>query len=235
MKYFILLLFVLFGSQSWSQSYKFGMQWGIGSYSMSDLKTINDLATPNIPFDTKIVSNFPLFFYYRPTFLMVFDDYSVGLVNTFQSTGSRISAKDYSGEYRFDMKVNSNCPGIYFERNISSYNNVQVLFYTILGCSFSKLTINEYYNVFDSTITNDNIKFKSLNFYCEPGINLKYPMKPFCIGLNSGYFVSFGKQAFYTDNNKDHILSNSRSNKPITPDWNGFRLGLSLYYILNNE
>jgi hypothetical protein len=47
--------------------------------------------------------------------------------------------------------------------------------------------------------------------------------------------VTFGKQAFYTDNNKDHILSDSKGNKPITPNWSGFRVGLSLLYRLDKK
>lgn len=228
MKYFILFLFLLFVQQSWSQSYKFGLQSGIGSYGMSDLKTLNEQVFPGIPFNTKLVSNFPSYIYYRPSVLMYHDGYALGLVNTFQSTGSRISGKDYSGEYRFDMTISSNCPGIYFERPITSAHNLQFTYYIILGCSFTKLKINEYYKVLDEQLNNEDIKFKSLNFYVEPGFNLQYPVKTFSVGINGGYYVPFGNEALYTDNNKKHSLYNSKTNQPITPGWNGFRMGISL-------
>jgi hypothetical protein len=89
--------------------------------------------------------------------------------------------------------------------------------------------------VLDTQISDEDYKFQSLNFYGEPGFNLNYPMKSFSLGLNVGYFVSFGKQAYYTDNNKNNILADSKTNKPITPEWNGLRVGLSLDYSLGKN
>lgn len=226
---------MVLAQQSWSQSYQFGLQGGIGSWSMSGLKTINELAFQGIPFNTRLVADFPPYIYYKPSLLRVFDGYSIGLVHTFQSTGSRISGRDYSGEYRFDMKVKSYSPGVYYERELSAVHQLKISFYATLGCSFSRLKITEYLRVLDTLAIHDNVKFKSLNFYGEPGINLRYPLKPFSIGLNGGYFIPFGNQAFYTNNNKNNILYDTNKRMPITPGWKGFRIGIGLYYLLDKQ
>jgi len=235
MKYIIPFLFLLIGQHSWSQSFRFGLQGGVGTYSMEGLRGINDQVPMSIPFDTKLVADFPAYYYYRPTFLLVTDDYTLGLVNTFQSTGSRVSGKDYSGEYKFDMKVSAFAPGFYSEIQLLSGTKVRSSFYYILGCSFSRLTIGENFRVDETTVTDDQYKFKALNLFVEPGFNVSYPWQSFLLGLNGGYNVTFGKQAFYTDNIKSHTLSDPKSNKPIIPQWNGLRMGISVIYVLSKK
>lgn len=217
-----------------SQEFNFGFQSGIGTYSMKGLKNINSEVPQGLPFDTKLVADFPAYFYFRPTMLIRFNNFCLGLVYSFQSTGSRISAKDYSGEYRFDMKVKSNAPGIYCEITLSAEDNFRFNLYSIIGPSFSNLETKEYFNVADTVLRNANYKFKAQNFYIEPGINFLLPLKAFSFGINLGYLVQFGDQAFYTGNNKKNILFDTKNQVSVKPDWDGIRIGLSVFYNLSN-
>ena len=225
------ILTLLIGNCIYSQDIKLGFKTGIGIYSMSGLKIINNAVPLTLPFDTKLVSNFPPYFYYQPAFLIRFANYSLGLVYSFQSTGSRISGNDYSGEYRFDMKVNSNNPGIHGEISIISRPKFQISLYSSFGVAFSNLKMNEYLNIQDSVLMNETYKFKALNYYFEPGINTTYTITSLLsVGINAGYFIQFGDQAFHLDGNKENKLIDPNNRKPVKPDWKGFRLGLSFFY-----
>jgi hypothetical protein len=230
----ITLLLLISFIRANSQEFNFGFQTGIGTYSMKGLKNINKTVPQGLPFDTKLVSDFPAYFYYRPSIIIRFNDFGLGLVYSFQSTGSRISAKDYSGEYRFDMKIKSNTPGIYCEVKLSAENKFNFYLYSIIGPSFSNLETKEYFNVADTVLTNANYKFKAQNYYIEPGINFLFPVKAFSFGLNLGYLIQFGDQAFYTGNDKKNILFDTKNQVSVKPDWNGFRVGLSVFYNLSN-
>lgn len=231
--FLIVLLSLIIGNHVYSQELKIGFQTGIGTYSMSGLKEINKAVPQNLPFDTKLVSDFPANWYFRPAFSLQFDKISIGINYSFQSTGSRISAKDYSGEYHFDIQVNSNSPGIYSEVYLGPLKKAHLNLYSILGVSFSKLKLNEYLIALDQILTDETYSFKAQCFYIEPGFHLIYPVKFLNIGLYAGYIVQFGKQAFYTDDNKNNKLYSPGSSESIKPGWNGLRFGVSFYYILN--
>jgi hypothetical protein len=196
---------------------------------MSDLQLINDEVINDLNFSTQLVSDFPPFFYFRPAFMVNFKDQAIGFVYTFCSTGSRISGKDYSGEYNFDMVVNSNSPGFCYRKSLCLNNKINLSFNTIVGGTFSNLTIKEKVVLFDSTLANLNLKFRSASLFLEPGLVLSYSIKDFNIGLNIGYYIQFGAQGFYMGNVENKLYINS-SNEPLKPNWNGYRIGVSLIY-----
>ncbi len=224
----ILLLFTVVCG--YSQKLGIGFQTGVGTYNMSGLEDLNSYVIRNLPIKTKLVSDFPAYWYYRPSVSLNFDRFSIGFLSTFQSTGSRVSAKDYSGEYRFDIKVKSNNPGIYAEAALFVQEKMQLTFSSIVGISLSRLKMEEYTAVYDEKQT-DNTEFKALNYYVEPGFNFYCQVYFITVGINAGYFLQFGKQAYYTNNNKDYKMGNPGTGAPIKPDWNGFRVGLSARYM----
>ena len=228
----IVILILISTLQGNSQQLDAGIQAGFGTYSMKDLKMINSTISSDLPFDTKVVEDFPIYFYYRPYILVNTRYVSFGPVYTFQSTGSRVSGKDYSGEYRFDMMVNSSAPGIYGEVYLKPVNKVQGSVYTIFGGLFSNLKMNEYLVVQDEVMTDDDYSFKSSNFFLEPGFNLRYPVKFLKLGINAGYLFQFGGKSFYFADNKDAELINNKTGDPVKSGWNGFRIGLSVSCIL---
>jgi hypothetical protein len=229
----IVQLFILFIVTCYhvsSQEIRLGFQTGLGTWSMIGLKGINDLVSQSIPFDTKLVANFPPYYYYQPSISKIFDEYGFGLIYNFQSTGSRLSGKDYSGEYHFDMNVHSSSLGIYGEFNMSSDEKFRFTLYGILGVDFSSLTINEYLSVMNALLSNQSDDFKAINFFFEPGISFSYPLKSFSVGINMGYLTPFGNGAFYTGDDQNNKLFNTNTQQAIKPEWIGLRAGLSVFY-----
>jgi hypothetical protein len=236
MKKYVLITLLLLISliRANSQQISFEFQSGVGAYSMKGLKNINIEIPKSLPFETKLVSDFPAYFYYRPSMIVRFDNFAVGLVYSFQSTGSRISAKDYSGEYRFDMLVKAHTPGIYCEYKVSAEDRFDFNLYAIIGPSFTRLETKERLFVADTLLLNESFKFKAQNYFIEPGLNIHYPVNSFSIGMNIGYLIQFGDQAYYSGEDKNNILFDPKSNASIKPDWNGIRVGLSVVYNFSN-
>ena len=226
----VIFLLTMISIKGNSQQFSAGFQSGIGTFSMQQLKKLNEAAMKVLPFDTKVVENFPIYFYYRSSILMKIKRISFGPVYTFQSTGSRISGKDYSGEYRFDMIINSSAPGIYAEVDFLEQNKLQFSFYSIFGVLLSSLRMKEYLYILEETVTDNNYKFKAFNMFAEPGFRLSYPVKFLDVGINAGYQIQFGNKSFYFIENKNAKLVNPESEDPVKPGWNGFRFGLSVFY-----
>ncbi len=226
----ITLLFLLAGLPCMSQQIETGIQGGLGCYSMKDLKEINEITVKLIPFDTKLVHDFPPYFYYRPFILLKLKKISFGPVFTFQSTGSRISARDYSGEYLLDMVVSSNGPGIYDEIVLFDHNNLHYSFYSTFGALFSNLKMKESLVVNEESLTDEKYKFKSFNYYLEAGLKISYSYKFLDYGFSAGFQIQAGDGSFRYSENKDTKLINTETNNPVRPGWNGFRAGLSVSY-----
>jgi hypothetical protein len=228
----VLLLHLTAGISMYSQQLSAGFSTGVGTYSMSELKTLNDAMQPD--FDAKLVSDFPAWFYYTPSLQYRSGKFTIGLTYTFQSTGSRISAKDYSGEYRFDMKVHSNNLGICAAMDLKTWSKSRLSLYAEPGLSFSGLEIIQYLNLLGTVVGDETIRFKALNYYLEPGIGYSYSFVPFLTAaVNLGYYFQAGKQDFYTDGDKDNELVNPVTDEPIKPQWGGIRFGLTLMYTIN--
>jgi hypothetical protein len=226
----IIALFITFESSS--QKLMFDFQAGLGTYSMTGLKNLNEGLSQNIKFEIKQLTNFKANLYYRPSVLIKFEYMNLGLIYTYQSVSSGVSGNDNTGEYRFDMLANAHCPGLFGEVNIFYVGNFSFSGNASAGLIFSDLKTSEYYILFDTVKTNEITTYKALNYFLEPGLSIKYSFKRFYFGFNAGYFITIGKEAFYSENNKQNKLYDSYNNNNVKPQWNGFRLGLSVSYFI---
>jgi hypothetical protein len=230
----IIVLSLATGEYACTQQMNAGFSTGLGLYSMADLKSVNVTLRP--PFDSKLTSDFPPFLYFSPFYAVLIRQYAIGLTYTFQSTGSRISSRDYSGEYRLDMKVNSSNFGIYTAMNLLPAGKSRFSAYARPGIAFSNLRITEYLKVLNTVYTDDKFEFKAINFYFEPGLDYSYALTPsVSAGMNIGYYVQLGKNAFHLAEDSRYTLNNPGSGQPVKPGWSGFRFGLSLNYVLISD
>jgi len=228
--YYTLLLGLILPLNGNSQQFETGIESGVGSFIMEELKEFNDVVTYTIPFNTKIVEDFPMYFFYRPYIYLKIKNISFGPIYTFQSTGSRISAKDYSGEYRFDMIINSHSPGIGSEVSLIKLHNIKFSVSSAVAVMFSNLRIKEYMEVLEDVMVKEAYDFRSVNMFFEPGVKFSYPVQFLNIGINAGYLFQIGNKSFYSVDNKEAGLINPESGEPVKPGWSGFRAGLSVSF-----
>jgi hypothetical protein len=209
------LILTLIPSCLFSQAIKIGFQSGLGTYNMKDLQNFNKSLLRNLPFDTRIVAEFPSYWYYQPSIAVELNNLSIGILCFYNSTGSRISGKDYSGEYYLDMKIHTNSPGIFIETDLASVSRLKFSFTSGIGFLFSRLNINEHLKVGDNILTNDDYNFKSRNYYFQPGCKASYSWKSISFEINNGYLIQFGDRVFFGK---------------VKPNWDGFRIGISVLY-----
>jgi hypothetical protein len=226
-----LFLLSVTGNIVWSQHLVTGISAGVGSYAMNDLKSLNQAVTPS--FASKLVSDFPPYLNYQYSLFLDEEKYCVGMFYSFQSTGSRISAKDYSGEYRFDLNVHSNNLGIYLSMNMLSKGNFRLSLYAKPGLAFSKLDLSEYFTILDTVLADTKLSCVATSFFLEPGVDFSVFILPsVTIGINAGYCLQKGGQNFHLDGEKESILVVPNTGQKIKPGWSGFRIGISLMYNL---
>jgi hypothetical protein len=228
MKYNLLLTFILICTWANAQKLSLGFQSGIGFYDSKDLSNLTQQVYENLSIDARIISNYPPYLYYKPSVLLAYENFNIGLQAAYYSTGSRISSKDYSGEYLFDSRINCIAPGLYIDVHILSlFKKYGLWFFADGGLTFSRMRLQEYLTVNNQNIENISYKFKSENYYIEPGLKMDFNIyKSLFIELNTSYFAQLGKQVFETEARE--FLNNGR--ETIGPDWNGLRIGISVIF-----
>jgi hypothetical protein len=223
----LITMLVTFPNELLSQKLNFVVEQGLGSYKMNDLKQFNNLILNSLPFEAAATENFPAYWNYSASFVLSLNKMAFGVTCSYQSTGSRISRADYSGEYAFDTKINSVSPGFFAEFHIP-LNEFLLSINNEVGIELSKLSLIEYL-VIGSVSQEDAYKFKSQNIYCEPSVRLSYPVLFFRLGVGAGYLVDFKKGTFKSTDSDEIKLSDGN---PVTADWSGVRLSATLSFQL---
>jgi hypothetical protein len=227
----ILVAIILVNSAEavYSQKLNIGVGSGLGSYNMSDLKLVNQENLISLPFNAKVTDNFPMYWNYNASLLYSFRKWvGVGINGSFQSTGSRTSRTDYSGEYFFDARIHSVSPGIIIEIFYPA-GKPEFYFRNEAGIEFTKLTLSQFIKVGTFTQT-DSYSFSADNFYYYPSLAVTYPLLFLRIGLSAGYLIDIKREAL-TNSTQGSILINSGT-KTADADWSGFRIGVSVTYNL---
>lgn len=233
LKLLLILVITSFALSLEAQNFKFCFQTGYGFYNMSTFSNLTNQIENGLPFESKIISNYPPYHYYQPMVKFSKNNVDIGLVYLFQTSGSRISSADYSGEYTFDTKINSHSPGILLGGILKDYKKIRVGYSMQTGVCFSTLKANEYFRI-DTEVNNAEYKYKSHSIYCEPGINCIYTLNSMGFEFNVGYF----KEVFRADYSND---GSGGGGIPVNKKfyesdvWDGVRVGITFSYKLNKN
>ncbi|MDD4109281.1 MAG: hypothetical protein PHH93_11235, partial [Prolixibacteraceae bacterium] len=189
--------------------------YGYGLYSLKDLKDMNSEVLKNLPVEGKITDDFPdqpyygIGIYYQTSELI-----AIGITGFYNTTGSRISYKDFSGELKIDNILTSYSPGISIRFKLLD-KRLKLFEENKISYSFSKLKMHE--EVLNSA---EEMTFKSSGLQFEPRFRLSYNISALELGLNAGYLIDFpGKNRLVGD--KDAILQYTNSGDEIKTNWSG--------------
>jgi hypothetical protein len=233
-KVLVSLMLVSFPVFLWSQELKIGFQSGFEGNSMFELKDLNTSIMSTIPFDTKVVSDFPGYMYYQPSISLAFKRFGIGLNFSNNSTGSRVSGKDYSGEFRFDLRLRKNSPGLFIEYYLFTERDMgfRLLCEGEGGFMFSSLHLEQNLIANSSTLLNDSYDFKAKNYFFQPGLKAVYRLNSFEFEINAAYLLQFGDGTFYNESDSKLMLLNSKTGAPVKPEWSGFKIGVGINFVL---
>ncbi|MFN8207048.1 MAG: hypothetical protein U0T82_06515 [Bacteroidales bacterium] len=229
MKYKLILLFVLpFTSlvSGYSQPFSLYVETGIGTYNMKNMRDLNSQILKDLPFEARAVYNFQPWFYYKLSGLFTHSlEWQSGPGLEIIAAGSRISRKDYSGEYRFDLKAYSFSPYYEVKRKVPLSDGWYGDLGALVGARMSNLFINEYFKL-GTENDEDSQDLVSLNFFAGPSASFGKRIKSIILELNIGYEIDFLKSGLMEQGNVENITF--RHGKQL--DWSGFRFGLALGY-----
>ena len=215
---------VLLASSTFGQGVEFGVNVGYGGYSMTDLKSLDDQFVSELPFPAQITDNFPSWWNYGGFLTFgVSMKYRVGLRVQYFSTGSKISSKDYSGEYEAINTVQCFSPGMLNTITLYRKKGFEVIFNGIAGFNLSYLTISESLQIYD-TIAGAESKFHSLSLFVEPEFGATYSFLCFKAGFYAGYMLDIGAR-LRTEGNG---VTDTKCN------WSGYRVGITLAFSTAN-
>lgn len=224
----ICVFFLLIPSVLISQNFSLGFTTGIGTFSMNSCRELNEAIRQNLPFEAKVVNDFPPYLYYELELASkMSDQFTIGFHLGTTSTGSRISLTDYSGKYLFDNVQKSYMLGIRTYLGRFAEKKLSLRFTFSAGMNISYMSITESL-VISGVKAEDKMKFTSTGFFLEPGANLiKRIFQNIFIAADLSYFFG-GGSGYHLQHDKNAILHNPANNKVVKPGWNGIRFGLTI-------
>lgn len=221
-----IIIFILLVYSSFSQLI-IEAGYGIGSYSLNDMRDMNSTILKNLPVKGKITDDFPMQPFYNIGILYQATDLlSFGISGSFNTTGSRISYKDYSGELQVDNILTSWSPGVAARLKLIN-KAVNLYGETRISYAFSKLEMKEKIITY-----NDKKSFKSGAIQAEPKLRLAYNTGSIEFGANAGYLIDTGSKNRLVGN-RDAFLQFNDTKKPVKTNWSGIRLSASVCYLFN--
>ena len=205
LKYYILSI-MFFIPVEVTPQVSFGVFGGLGTYKMDNLKEINKLQAMTLPIKTVTVDNFNPGLYLGTSFNNKLSKYFLfGLNYQFNSTGSRIGQKDYSGYYAYDQIVNSHFFAIEPEVIIKKTNSIMISVSIVTGTSFTSLEIKEVISISGQKEKNSE-SFTAVSFPLYPAVKLSKPFSNTISGTVSlGYLYDPGG-VFHLEGQKNAII-----------------------------
>ncbi|CAD5298729.1 MULTISPECIES: hypothetical protein [unclassified Imperialibacter] len=232
--------FFLFTQEVRSQSVSLSFESTYGTYDMEDFKT----AQNNIPFiflgygrinlPYKIYSNFEPYYGYNGMLTLHLEKLEVSIENGANSTGSRLSYKDYSGTFESDQLVSNK----YWGAGISPFKMSLTDAFFIRPRLVSGVSLSSYSMENFAELTNTNsyinqlIVVKSKQLFFEPQASIGFTKYRFIVSASVGYHLQVVSL-------KEKVIEGSEaewqayfpSGEP-KPQWNGVRLKAGLGFIL---
>ncbi len=230
---FILAIFLLRGffSTVEAQSLTAGLNIGIGSYSMTMLKELQDVRIQYIGLPAKVTDNFPVNWTSGAELGLCFPKFPSRLTWFFQfsSTGARISSVDYSGELKLDLITNCMQFGVGMEQDVLRYHFFSLSVSGKFSYLFSEVKTLDYLRINDHVVSEEN-RFTSSGAGLEPGIIAGFNFLFFRIGLYGGYLFSFSEGLHLQKNRQARLKL--PTDEIVRVEWNGWRTGVKVDFRL---
>lgn len=231
-KYFVLFLFlVIFMSTANAQFVRLSYGSGLGTYSMNTIKGLNQYAIQKLPFPAKVTDNFPATFYHEVTLALSIERFGVGFSYGYNTTGSRTSYKDYSGQYTDDLSLAADLPSLFINFIAIRRKVLDVELQTKAGAILTNINNKTSVKVGEE-LTVDELYVTSDSWFVSPLVSFVYkPLRIVNIGFNAGYLYDFEGEI---KKDGDMKFVNPESKKAIKTNWSGLRVGFSLMVNIQN-
>lgn len=228
LKYYmtVFLAVQIFSVNLTAQGIRITVTAGAGTYRMQSMKTFIEKVNESLPFSPEVVDEFPPYWWYSADASIIYGDFTWGLTINYNSTGSRVSLKDYSGEYLSDRKLIAVSPGItagYLLPPLGDRFSLTPV--ADLGVLISGMEVDETLVAAGETVSDFHDNYRAFNFYANPSVRFAWTVSSMVsLELRTGYLLQFGGGQFKS---KTHSGSGAGIYH-ASPDWTGLRCGLSV-------
>lgn len=203
---------------------------GFGMYSMNDLKEIQKGIGSSFPIQGQITDQFPGTTYYEAGFIKDSEDRKpfYGLALLYMSTGGRVQYTDYSGSLTSDQLVSCIGFSIPFGLILNPESTFKLRLDLRPGILLNSLEVT-YEASIGSQTQNDATRFRSVNFFFQPTLNVERNLGSFTAFAGLGYHFSIVSGKVILEGNDNAYL--------LTPDgkqaglnWSGVRVAVGIGY-----
>lgn len=214
---------------AWSQV-SFSAEAGFATYKMDQLKGLNDLQKQSLPFDVQTVDNFnPGIDIGTSAQVKVFSDVLLGICYQYNTTGSRIGLRDYSGYYTFDQIVNGHFLGIGPEWIIDELKEYRISFSIMTGVLLTRIKMKETLSLSGEREQSSEY-FSAFSIPVYPALKVSVPFKDWLDGfLTLGYLIDTGGEVHLRSNSSAVLMNGDES---VKTEWSGFRITAGLRFNL---
>lgn len=228
-KILVAFLLVLCSTLLFGQNIEFRPGLGLGTYAMSDLRTLLEQSAEGSSVGLETTEEFPPYYSFHFDIIhYVSPKVGIGITSGVYSTGGRNSIADYSGFYNEDIVAKALNLGLIGVFKDSLKDD---LFYGIELCSgikLSDLTLGSKVKLNDIDYADETkMDFTGKGWWVEPrfrfGRNLN---KSFTWSIYGGYEFHFKNKMSLKESGQSQMFGNI--------DWSGFRFGVCISFILNN-
>jgi hypothetical protein len=224
-KILILAIVVLFPVSVHSQV-SFSAFGGFATYKMAQLKEFNEVIKETLPFDVGTVDNFKPGFYFGASAQAVpFSNLLFGLRYQFNTTGSRIGTKDYSGYYSFDQIVNGHLIGIEPGVIMTETAKYRLTLTIMSGALFTNIKSKETLSISgEKEESSENLSAFSIPVY--PSLTLSIPVIDLIsVCFSAGYLIDTGGKVHLKGNSNAVLMTGENI---VKTGWNGLRINAGL-------
>lgn len=214
-----------------AQTTRFGLEAGIGSYQMTNLKDYMNTVIQDNVLQPKIITNFPVFLYYQPSITFCRDSKNWGFNIELLSTGARASIRDYSGEYRYDNKAVGIAPAFFEELQFYKKEKLSLYFRADVGLLYSGVQISEYFMVNSQLYSNESMNVMSFGLFAKPAVKAIYIINnKLNIEASIGYHFDVYNGPLVQLTDPITYFRYALFQNGIKTQWNGIRIGLGCTY-----
>lgn len=211
------------------QDLNFGVSVGLAFPTMKSAKSQFVYIQKSLPFEAEITDNFPAWIEYKAEFNADYDAFMIGFYILGSTTGGRISSKDYSANYVFDMNMRNVAFGLNIKMPIKKSNKTRLFFCLGGGPEVLNTDVLEEIELYSDNrkISYLNVQEKNQGFHAIFGLTaeIRFTNRISASIYTNYYFSSyrFPETTYYTFTTNKFM---------IFPKWNGFRSGLSVFYTI---
>lgn len=235
---FACCLTLLFAFTAHPEGLSARLKFGYSFHNMRDLQSINTLTRQvyrnELGINARTVESFPPYWDYQFQILVTPDERNaVGVFGGFTSTGSRLHYGDYSGELRFDQRLQRYAYGLHAERSVNPKDRVRFVGILRLFVIKSSLELIEALSIEPDIEESNSFDFQATGFAIEPGVAVQLRVSGFfSLRTELSYEALLHNNAFHLKNSESMKLLNE-AGTPLGPEWSGVRIGFLVVFDFN--